>query len=125
VELRQLTGERDALWQQAETAEAQWQELREAHQQENQDLLAEKAQLTGLAKSLLDERKSRVQKIPPELFKEYNGLRAKKSNRPLAALHDKACAVCGIEQNSAVITTIQRTQELVHCQNCGRILVRL
>jgi predicted nucleic acid-binding Zn-ribbon protein len=52
-------------------------------------------------------------------------MRTAKSNRPVAVLREKACTICGIEQNSIVITAINRGEGMVNCQNCGRILIRL
>ncbi len=125
IEMRRLADARDDLKGKSDAAETRLQELREARAQENQELLAEKEQLMTQVKAKLSQRKASVDKIPPETFQVYNRLRVKKSNRPMAVLKDKACAICGIEQNSAVITTIYRKGGLVNCQNCSRILIRL
>ena len=74
---------------------------------------------------MLARRKTSVAAIPEESIKTYNRMRTAKSNRPVAVLREKACTVCGIEQNSIVITAINRGEGMVNCQNCGRILIRL
>ena len=123
-ELQRLNAEQDDLKAKAEDAGARCSQAREAHETESADLLAEKGTLTETVSELLARRKSAVKAIPQPAFQTYNSLRAAKSNRPVAVLRDKACTICGIEQNYIVITAINRGDGLVHCQNCGRILIR-
>ncbi|MYI69727.1 MAG: hypothetical protein F4103_13620 [Boseongicola sp. SB0673_bin_14] len=73
----------------------------------------------------LSQRKAAAAELPADLFKTYNVLRVKKANRPVSVLRDDACTICGIEQNSTVITAINRSSDLVNCQSCGRILIKL
>ncbi|MCY3978305.1 MAG: hypothetical protein OXG23_09420 [Chloroflexi bacterium] len=124
-ELQKLSSERDELRDKAETTAARSQEARELHDQESKELLQEKATLTESVNQMLARRKTSVAAIPEESFKTYNRMRTAKSNRPVSVLREKACTVCGIEQNSIVITAINRGEGMVNCQNCGRILIRL
>ena len=124
-ELLKLKSERDELRGKAEDAEARCSQAREKHELESKELLDEKETLTDTVNQLLARRKSSVAEIPPQAFQTYNSMRAAKSNRPVAVLKEKACTICGIEQNYIVITAINRGEELVNCQNCGRILIRL
>ena len=88
-------------------------------------LLDEKDTLKAEADKLMADRKKAVQAIKPEAMKTYNSLRKSKANRPVAGLDEGACTVCGIEQNNAIISKINRDDSLVYCHNCGRILVRI
>jgi len=124
-ELLKLKSERDELRGKAEDAEARYSQAREKHELESKELLDEKETLTDTVNQLLARRKSSVAAIPPQAFQTYNSMRAAKSNRPVAVLKEKACTICGIEQNYIVITAINRGEDLVNCQNCGRILIRL
>ncbi|MYE26353.1 MAG: hypothetical protein F4X87_03865 [Chloroflexi bacterium] len=124
-ELQKLSSERDELRDKAETTAARSQEARELHDQESKELLQEKATLTKSVNQMLARRKTSVAAIPEESFKTYNRMRTAKSNRPVSVLREKACTICGIEQNSIVITAINRGEDMVNCQNCGRILIRL
>ena len=124
-ELKKIVSERDDLRGKAEDAETSSSELRARHEANAQDLLGEKENLTESVKQLLAKRKTSVSAIPEADFKAYNSMRTAKSNRPVAVLREKACTVCGIEQNNIVITAIIRGEGLVNCQNCGRILIRL
>ena len=124
-ELQRIVTERDD-WQQAlEGSEALLNEEQTARAAEKKELLKEKKQLTAAVKKQLKARKAAVKAIPADIFKTYNSLRTKKSNRPVSVLNDDACTICGIEQNSVVITAINRSDSIVNCQSCGRILIKL
>ncbi len=124
-ELLKLSSERDGCRAKAEDAAARYGEAREEHERESKALLDEKETLKASVNQLLAQRKSSVAAIPQQAFQTYNSMRTAKSNRPVAVLRDKACTICGIEQNYIVITAINRGDDLVNCQNCGRILIRI
>ena len=124
-ELLKLSSERDDRRGKAEEAAARYDQAREKHERESKALLDEKKTLKTSVNQLLAQRKSSVAAIPQQAFQTYNSMRTAKSNRPVAVLRDKACTICGIEQNYIVITAINRGDDLVNCQNCGRILIRI
>ena len=124
-EMLHLILERDDLGEKLEAVQADLSELTEAREEANIELQEEKDELTAAVNEKLAERKSQIAEINPDLFKTYIRMRAPKANRPLAALKDNACTSCGIEQNVVVINAISRSDGIVHCQNCGRILLRL
>lgn len=124
-ELLKLNSERDDLRGKAEDAADRCKEASAELEQANKELRDEKETLTDSVKQLLAQRKTSVAAIPQQAFQTYNSLRTAKSNRPVAVLKDKACAICGIEQNYIVITAINRGEDLVNCQNCGRLLIRI
>ncbi|MXX51937.1 MAG: hypothetical protein F4Y70_04605 [Chloroflexi bacterium] len=124
-EMLHLILERDDLGEKLAEIQAGLDEMTAAREEANIDLQEEKDELTAAVNELLAERKSQVTEVSPDLFQAYIRMRKPKANRPLAALQDKACTSCGIEQNVVVINAINRGDGIVHCQNCGRILLRL
>ncbi len=124
-ELVKRKTERDEFRELADAAEARSSLAREQHESGSQELRDEKDELSDMVSQMLSRRKASVAEIPKEDFQIYNRMRAAKSNRPVAALREKACTICGIEQNYIVITALTRGDDLVNCQNCGRILIRL
>ena len=124
-ELQRLNSERDEMRGKADAADSRRQSVQAERELESKDLLDEKQSLTDKVGQLLARRKTSVEAIPQPVFQTYNSMRAAKSNRPVAVLKDKACTICGIEQNYIVITAINRGDDLVHCQSCGRILIRV
>ena len=124
-ELKRISSERDECQSNLEECETELETRRAARLTENQELLDEKEALKVNVNEQLAKRKAVVKDIPPEIFKTYNSMRANKSNRPVSVLQDDACTVCGIEQNSMVITAIDRSDDVINCQSCGRILIKL
>ncbi len=124
-ELLRIISDRDACQATLGECEDALNEIGEERKEENKNLLKEKKSLTAAVKKQLSQRKAAVKDLPVELFKTYNVLRRKRANRPVSVLKDDACTICGIEQNSTVITAINRSTDLVNCQSCGRILIKL
>jgi predicted nucleic acid-binding Zn-ribbon protein len=111
--------------QQAETEEQQQtlQDIQEERQQENVELVAEQKELKKEVKNKLRERKSVVKQIPDSTYKQYRTIRKKKGGIAVAHLESNFCDVCKIEQNSSIVQQVQQmSDELVFCENCGRIL---
>ena len=124
-EVLRLSGERDDRKQQQDEVETSVNAVREECDEQNRKLLKEKGTLTKSVNSMLKKRKRAVKKVPPEMFKTYNGMRSPKANRPISVLNENACTICGIEQNHIVILAINRNEGMVNCQSCGRILIRM
>lgn len=124
-ELARIAGEGDKLLQKADECETELKDQKKQRKAENKELLSERNALTGSVTDMLSQRKDDIKEISSDLFNLYNSMRTAKSHRPMAELRANACTICGIEQNSTVIAAIYRTDEIVTCQNCGRILIRL
>lgn len=124
-ELKRIASERDSCKQILEERQSDLESTRTERAAENKELLEEKSSLSAKVTQQLNKRKAAVKDIPADVFKTYNSMRVKNANRPVSLLKDDACAVCGIEQNSMVITAINRSDDMVHCQSCGRILIKL
>ena len=123
--LLEVMVERDEASEYAELNREELKQVTDTWETQHADLLAEKEQLTTESDKLMEDRKIALKDVQPEAMKEYNSLRGSKANRPMAGLEDKSCTVCGIEQNGAIISAVNKGDSLVKCQNCGRILVRL
>lgn len=123
-QLLEIMVERDEATDLLQLAEEEYQEVVEKWEAEHTDLLKEKEQLITESDSLMHNRKEALKAVQPDAMKEYNSLRTAKANRPVASLENKSCTVCGIEQNGAIISAVNKDDNLVKCQNCGRILVR-
>lgn len=124
-ELKRIVAERDGCQQKLDESKARRKEARSVRTAENKVLLAEKANLKTTVTEQLTKRQTVVNEIPADVFQTYNRMRAKNSNRPVSVLKDDACTVCGIEQHSMLITAINRSNDIVNCQSCGRILIKL
>lgn len=123
--LLELMVERDEARDLRDLTEEEYNNIKQTWEAEHADLLNEKDQLTSESEQMMLDRKEALKVVQPDTMKEYNSLRTTKANRPVASLENKSCTVCGIEQNGAIISAVNKDDKLVKCQNCGRILVRL
>ena len=124
-QLLQHIGEHDSADTEHSETAGLLEETTASHQARQDELMNEKTELKQEADGLLSDRRAAIKKVQEPALKLYKGMRAAKSNRPVSVLKDNACTICGIEQNHTVIVAINRSEQLVNCNNCGRILVKL
>ena len=124
-EIQRLSAVRDDLLQKSTDSEVALKGLKKSLRVENQQLVSERDSLASSVNKLLKERKTGLEEISPDLIKRYNKMRKPKAHRPIAELRDNACTICGIEQNSMVIAAMHRADDVVTCQHCGRMLIRI
>jgi hypothetical protein len=72
------------------------------------------------------ERAQAVAGLPEDLLELYEKLRAQKGGVGVALLRARRCGGCSLDLNSGDLATIskQSVDEVVRCEECGRILVR-
>jgi predicted nucleic acid-binding Zn-ribbon protein len=75
---------------------------------------------------LTRERSQAVEGMPTDLLDLYEKLRAQKGGVGVALLRARRCAGCSLDLNSGDLATIakQPVDEVVRCEECGRVLVR-
>ena len=78
------------------------------------------------AEAVTVERAEAVTGLPPELLALYDQLRAQKDGVGAANLRARRCEGCSLQLDSAELARIAelRSDEVVRCEECGRILVR-
>jgi len=103
--------------------QASFQSITSNWENEHADLLAEKATLDGEVEMLEGKREVFITDVPSSDIKIYDDMRKKKSNKPVSIMQGRSCTICGIEQTLAVESEVNKSQSLVNCVNCGRILV--
>jgi predicted nucleic acid-binding Zn-ribbon protein len=104
-------------------AEIQLQQITQNWENEHSHLLDEQIRLKAELTQVQQQHESAVKAVEPENLKTYNNLRPRKNNQPVALLINESCSVCRVEQNRAVVSEARKSQSLVLCQSCGRILV--
>ncbi len=85
-------------------------------------LRAEQAQL---AERLAAERARQAalrQAVPADLLRVYDALRPRRGGRAVARLDDDTCSECRVAVSPGRIAAIREGDDLVYCENCGRIL---
>jgi uncharacterized protein len=89
---------------------------------DHRQLLDEQGKLKSDYQGLGPKREHALAAVTPESLKEYNTLRPRKNNQPVALLAGESCSVCGVEQNRAIVSEVRKGQKLTYCLSCGRIL---
>ncbi len=120
LEVMQL---REAADRAAEVIEAGLAELRgnAAEVKERRDAAA--VDLDGQLITVVSERDSWLPKLPSELLTYYQDLRESKSGVGVAAFDGGMCQGCHMQLPAQDVARIRRTEGLVRCPECGRILV--
>lgn len=72
------------------------------------------------------ERDAAVSKVSPPLLAEYETLRKKLGGQAVAPLSGNSCGGCHLVLAATEVDAIRKAPEtaVVHCEECGRILVR-
>jgi predicted nucleic acid-binding Zn-ribbon protein len=82
-----------------------------------EDLAAWRAELTEVE----SERDAIWEQVPRVAQVDYSRLRIKPA---VAQVVNNQCAACHVTVTSSGMQLLRKGDELVHCENCGRILVR-
>jgi len=82
--------------------------------------------LNAEGRGLTEERKRTAGDMPEDLMTLYAKLRTQKDGVGAAALRARQCGGCRLDVNPADLSRIAKTasDEVVRCEECGRILVR-
>ena len=67
------------------------------------------------------ERDSVWEQVPPAAQSAYRRMRM---NPPVAKVINNACSACRVTVTSSGMQILRKGDEIVHCEHCGRILVR-
>lgn len=67
------------------------------------------------------ERDSVWEQVPPAAQTAYRRIRM---HPPVAKVVNNQCAACHVTVTSSGMQILRKGDEIVHCENCGRILVR-
>jgi predicted nucleic acid-binding Zn-ribbon protein len=67
------------------------------------------------------ERDSVWEQVPPAAQAAYKRMRM---NPPVAKVVNNACSACRVTVTSSGMQILRKGDEIVHCEHCGRILVR-
>jgi hypothetical protein len=87
------------------------------------DLLSERAEIETRIAEQEDAREKAVTNVTPQNRKLYDTMKARKANRPISRMEGRLCTACGVEQTMTIASAVRKRDELVRCENCGRILV--
>jgi predicted nucleic acid-binding Zn-ribbon protein len=85
-------------------------------------LNGEKSQIRNQARQWLTERQMMANLIPPDGLSHYDQLRKRRAGVAVAKATDRSCSACGSLLSTSYYQAALSSSQLVHCDNCGRIL---
>ena len=88
---------------------------------EHKKLIADQSTFVMELENLVEEREATLAPIDSSLLQIYEDLRQQRRGIAVAEITDNACAACGGTLNSAIQQSA-RSQKIVNCPTCGRIL---
>jgi len=117
------------LMEQVEKLEAQVTELSPAIESKRIELERQVQEFESLAKSgeeklekLLTDRSPLIETLSPNARGTYDRLSRIKSGLALAEAKDYKCLACRMTIRPQVFNDIRRGEQIITCENCGRIL---
>ena len=112
AERSELAGQRDQL-------DADAQRLRAELAESESELAAELGEVRA-------ERAAAAKSVPDELWTEYDELRSRLGGVAIARLAGTTCQGCHLALSAVEVDRIRKLSldEAVHCEECGRLLVR-
>lgn len=108
------------------SVEAEMEAARAAHVAASAELESVLADLDTQAAAVVAERAARAEGLDAGLVALYDRLRGQLGGTGVAALRGHRCEGCRLELNSSELARITAlpAEEVVRCDECGRILVR-
>ncbi len=91
-------------------------------QSQQAQLRAEQAQLRAQLPAAIARQTAARQALPVQLLALYDGLRPRRGGRAVAALDGDECSVCLVAVPPSKLAAARFSDELVYCENCGRLL---
>jgi predicted nucleic acid-binding Zn-ribbon protein len=68
------------------------------------------------------ERKSITEQLEPKFYTEYERVRKKTKNTPIADATDGRCSACQIALRPQFFQDLRRGDKVMYCESCGRLL---
>ena len=103
------------LNQEKEKKERELAQLKENYESKKSEIKNNLAQIPKEKEKIKDQ-------LSPEILKKYNKLYQLKHGKAVAKLKDNYCLGCRMTLPVNVINKVQTSDELITCDNCGRIL---
>lgn len=127
-----VRGREDQIIERMETAESLEKEIREQKRlvteaqerlkREGTQLEKEAEEADKLIATLEEQKEQLKPRIPPDLFKKYQFLRANRGGVALAPVNRGACQVCHMNLPPQIAIDLQKNETMMYCPNCQRII---
>ena len=108
------------------TLQAERERLEGETQQVTATLAESEAAISGDLDAVRRERATAAEAVPDDLWSEYDTLRSQLGGVAIARLVGSTCQGCHLGLSAVEVDRIRKLspEEKVHCEECGRLLVR-
>lgn len=117
--LREAIGKRRTS---VEKHEREFTELERYADQEEAKASARLAEVTAARAQILAGRAELAAKVPADVLRRYEMIRAKRQGVGVAAIKEGSCSGCFVVLTPQQVIAIQRAEEFAQCPRCQRIL---
>ena len=97
-------------------------EAKERRESEGTQIEQEAEKADRLIAELEEEKKKLKPKIPADLLKKYQFLRANRAGVALAPVNKSTCQVCHMNLPPQMFIDLQKNENMMYCPNCQRII---
>jgi predicted nucleic acid-binding Zn-ribbon protein len=112
----------DDLESEIKTAEKKAADIRDTFLREKELVLKKEKERSQVKEQLASEREGLIPGIPADQMGLYKRIFKKVHGTPLSPVTDDFCSLCQIRIRPQVINELIARQEIILCENCGRIL---
>lgn len=112
----------DDIESEIQEAEKKAAEIRNRLSKEKEAFLGEKKEKEETRKRLISEKEKLAPAIPPDQFNLYQNLLHNKNGIALSQVTDDFCSMCQIRIRPQVLNELITQNNIILCENCGRIL---
>jgi predicted nucleic acid-binding Zn-ribbon protein len=116
-----LMEDADAADEAVRAATDQLEQARKQSASEEPEIRSELETWTGELAEVESERDATWEQVPPAAQAAYSRMRIRPA---VAQVVNNQCSACHVTVTSSGMQLLRKGDELVHCENCGRILVR-
>jgi predicted nucleic acid-binding Zn-ribbon protein len=112
----------DDIGEEIRKAELKASEAKEKLGKDKDALVLKRMELEKKNKDLTQKKEALIPQIPKEQSKLYSEIFNKKNGIPLSPVIDDFCSMCQIRIRPQVLNELRAENQIILCENCGRIL---
>jgi predicted nucleic acid-binding Zn-ribbon protein len=112
----------DDISEEIRRAESKANEAKVRLGKDKEELIQKRNELEEKSKELIQKKEALIPLIPKEQARLYLEIFRKKNGTPLSPVTDDFCSMCQIRIRPQVLNELKAENQIILCENCGRIL---
>jgi uncharacterized protein len=112
----------EAATEKRDRLQAEYDRLAAAWEITRTKLRAEQAKLVAQLSTAQARQAATRRAVPATLLPLYDSLRSRRGGRAVSQLDGAICQACGVASSPGILAAARDSDELVYCDNCGRLI---